>query len=263
MIPKLIHYCWFGGAEKPATIKKCIRSWRKNCPDYSIIEWNEDNVDISSCPLYVRQAYEAKKWAFVTDYIRLKVVYENGGIYLDTDVELIKNPNVLLNNQSYFGFEDGALVNTGLGFGAEKGASILSELMKDYSIIPFILPDGSYDTKSCPIRNTDVFLRHGLIQNNTFQILDNTITILPSEFLSPIDYKSRVKKVTNNTISIHWYLASWFSEKQKEWLKTEIRERRKKRAKDNWDIIIHTPNRIIRRILGDKQYEKLKHKLKH
>ena len=131
MIPKIIHYCWFGRNPKPELAVKCIKSWKKRCPDYEIIEWNEDNFDISSCPLYVRQAYEAKKWAFVSDYVRLKVVYDEGGVYLDTDVELKKGLDALLAYDAYFGFEDGTHVNTGLGFGAVKGAPILKEMMQD------------------------------------------------------------------------------------------------------------------------------------
>ena len=118
MIPKIIHYCWFGYGPKPKLAEKCIRSWKKYCPDYQIIEWNENNFDISACPLYVRQAYEARKWAFVTDYVRLKVIYENGGIYMDTDVELKKNLDNLLPYNAYFGFENYWVIATGLGFGA-------------------------------------------------------------------------------------------------------------------------------------------------
>ena len=160
-IPRTIHYCWFGRNPLPKLAQKCIKSWKKYCPDYEIIQWNEDNYDLSAAPLYVRQAYEAKKWAFVTDYVRLQVVYEHGGIYLDTDVELIKKLDPLLQYDAYFGFEDGKHIATGLGFGAVKGAPILRELMEDYHDIPFILPDGGYDTKTCPVRNTEVFLRHG------------------------------------------------------------------------------------------------------
>ena len=120
-IPKVIHYCWFGHNPKPEQALSCIASWKEKCPDYQIIEWNEDNYDISSAPLYVRQAYQEKKWAFVTDYVRLQVVFENGGIYLDTDVELKKSLNALLGYRAYFGFEDATYINTGLGFGAKQG----------------------------------------------------------------------------------------------------------------------------------------------
>ena len=148
-IPKIIHYCWFGGKPKPELAEKCIKSWKKHCPDYEIREWNEDNYDLAAAPLYVRQAYEAKKWAFVTDYVRLQVVYECGGIYLDTDVELKKNLDSLLGYSAYFGFEDGKWIATGLGFGAEQGTPILQELMDDYRDIPFLLEDGSEDAGYC------------------------------------------------------------------------------------------------------------------
>ena len=104
MIPKIIHYCWFGGGPKPKSVEKYIRSWKKYCSDYEIIEWNEDNFDISSSPLYVKQAYAAKKWAFVSDYARLKVVFEYGGIYFDTDVQVIKNIDTLLQYDAFFFF---------------------------------------------------------------------------------------------------------------------------------------------------------------
>ena len=119
MIPKKIHYCWFGGNPLPELAIKCLESWKKYCPDYEIIEWNETNFNLDSCE-YVREAYQAKKWAFVSDYARLKVVYDNGGIYLDTDVELIKSLDRLLKNKSFFGTETTGVVATGLGFGAEK-----------------------------------------------------------------------------------------------------------------------------------------------
>ena len=120
MLPKKIHYCWFGGNELPDLAIKCIESWKKYCPDYEIIEWNETNFDLECCD-FVKEAYKAKKWAFVSDYARLKVVYDNGGIYLDTDVELVKSLDILLQEKCYFGEETTGYVATGLGFGAENG----------------------------------------------------------------------------------------------------------------------------------------------
>ncbi len=120
MIPKTIHYCWFGRNPKPKLAEKCIRSWKRRCPDYEIIEWNEDNYDISSAPLFVRQAYEKKKWGFVPDYIRLDLINRFGGIYLDTDVEVLKRLDCFLENKSFFGLENNKYVALGLGFGAEK-----------------------------------------------------------------------------------------------------------------------------------------------
>lgn len=251
MIPKIIHYCWFGRNPKPKLAEKCIESWKKYCPDYEIVEWNEDNYDISAAPLYVRQAYEAKKWAFMTDYIRLQVVYENGGIYLDTDVELRKPLTSLLETKAYFGFENGRYIATGLGFGAEKGAGILKELMDDYREIPFVKNDGSFDTLPCPQRNTEVFLRKGLVQNNCKQTLCGDILILPTSYLCPIDYTTNEKRIMSETISIHWYQASWQSEEEQEERQKTLRKHRR----DSWK---ETRYRIMTGLLGEKTYERLK-----
>lgn len=258
MIPKTIHYCWFGRNPKPALAEKCIKSWKKHCPDYEIIEWNEDNFDISACPLYVRQAYEAKKWAFVTDYVRLKVVYDNGGIYMDTDVELIKNLDSLLSNKAYFGFEDGVHIATGLGFGAIKKHPILKGMMNDYIDISFIKPDGNYDTITCPQRNTSVFIKHSLIQNNSKQVIGGCL-VLPSEYLCPIDYNTGKKKITKSTLSIHHFSASW---QDKELQKMHRRNVIRKKREEAFDLIVHLPNRIAICMLGKTRYEKLKKVLK-
>ena len=209
MIPKRIHYCWFGRGEKPKLAEKCITSWKKYCPDYEIFEWNEDNFDIESCPLYVKQAYAEKKWAFVTDYVRLKVVCEHGGIYMDTDVELIKSLDSLLNNKAYFGFENRKYVNTGIGFGAEKGNEILVDMMSEYEDISFVFPDGSYNLITCPYRNTKVLEKYGLKQNGKKQILETDVLILPSIYFCPISYRTGNMRKSQKTISIHWFSASW------------------------------------------------------
>ena len=128
MIPKIIHYCWFGRNPLPKTAEKCIRSWKKCCPDYEIIRWDESNFDVN-CNEYCREMYEQEKWAFLTDYVRLRVVYENGGIYLDTDVEVIKPLDDLLHNSAYMGLETTDKVNTGLGFGAERNHWFIGENM--------------------------------------------------------------------------------------------------------------------------------------
>ena len=254
-IPKTIHYCWFGFNAKPALAKKCIKSWKKKCPDYQIIEWNEDNFDISQCPLYVRQAYEEKQWAFVTDYVRLKIIYEYGGIYLDTDVELKKSLNSLLEYEAYFGFEDGVYINTGLGFGANIHNQILYEMMEEYENISFIQADGSFDKMPCPQRNTEILLKHGLVQNDSWQVIDKNILILPSIYLCPLSYNTQKMEKSKKTLSIHWFSASWKS-------KQERKDHRKRIRKDDLDYIIHTPNRVLKKILGEKMYSKLKKKIK-
>ena len=255
MIPKTIHYCWFGRNPKPKLAEKCIKSWRKYCPDYEIIEWNEDNFDISACPLYVRQAYEVKKWAFVTDYVRLKVVFDQGGIYMDTDVELKKPLDPLLDHQGYFGFEDGVHISTGLGFGGIQGLPILKEIMDDYEGIPFIRADGSFDTETCPSRNTKVLLRHGLIQDDSRQVLAGDVLILPSIYLCPYSYETHDYLRSSKTISCHWFDASWRTEQEKAYHKNKLRQARK-------DSLIHAPNRLLLRLLGEKNYGKLKSTLK-
>lgn len=259
MIPKIIHYCWFGGNPLPKLAKKCIKSWKKYCKGYEIREWNEQTFDIASAPLYVRQAYEAKKWAFVTDYVRLQVVYEHGGIYLDTDVELLRSPYDLLDNHAYFGFENGIYIATGLGFGAEKGTPILQELMADYDGIPFLLEDGSYDQKSCPVRNTEVFLRWGLRQDNSEQMLAGKVRILPSSWLCPLNYWAGVGEVKNHTLSIHHFSGSWTTKEMQEERIKRIRERKKAERREFWRYL---PNRILLKIIGEKAYDKIRSRCK-
>lgn len=255
MIPKAIHYCWFGRNPKPKLAEKCIRSWKKHCPDYEIIEWNEDNYDLSMAPLYVRQAYEAKKWAFVTDYVRLQVVYEHGGIYMDTDVELIKPLDDLLTYDAYFGFEDERFIATGLGFGARKHAPILKELMDDYQDTPFLLQDGSYDVMPCPQRNTEIFRRHHLMQDGRRQILDGDILILPPIVLCPIDFETKLRRYSADTISIHWYDASWQTEEERNYCAEEVKKQRKKK------MVLFVKDRA-KQFLGEKTYLGIKKMMK-
>jgi len=259
MIPKVIHYCWFGGNPKPKLAKKCIRSWKKYCPDSEILEWNESNYDLSSAPLYVRQAYERKKWAFVTDYVRLQVVYDHGGIYLDTDVELLRSLDDLLENKAYFGFEDGECIATGLGFGAEKGIQILKEMMEQYHHCPFILPDGTYDLETCTERNTKVFIQHGLQPNGKYQVLDDNVFILPECVLRPYhDWKGTLN-IVPETISIHWYNASWQPDSYKKDKESSVNKAKEMRRKEFFHCL---PQRVLRKILGNATVDRIKETLK-
>lgn len=257
-IPKIIHYCWFGRNPKPGIAEKCIKSWRKRCPDYEIIEWNEDNFDISSAPLYVQQAYAAGKWAFVTDYVRLKVVWENGGIYLDTDVELKKKLDFLLDHKAYFGFEDQRKINTGHGFGAEKGTPILREMMEVYEQKSFLLPDGSCDSTPCPERDTQVFLRHGLRMDDSMQLLEGDILILPSIYLCPIVWLTKVRRHSVKTVSIHWFHASWHTEEEQAERAAEAKTIRRDLRKQRIDAHIEAGKGKLRKLLGDKRYHERK-----
>lgn len=216
MIPKKLHYCWFGGGQKPELAEQCIASWKRFCPDYEIIEWNETNLDLESFPAYVKEAYAAKKWGFVPDYIRIWIVYTYGGIYLDTDVEMIKPFDTLLLHPAFFGFESDKCVNLGHSFGAEAGNPLLLELMQDYEKKHFLLPDGSLDLTPSPQINTEIFKRHGLLLGGkTYQEIEKLAVVYPIEYFCPIDYYSGELKVTKNTYSIHHYMASWQSKKQK------------------------------------------------
>lgn len=230
MIPKKIHYCWFGSNPLPKKDKKCIESWRRYCQDYEILRWDESNYDISKNQ-YMKEAYDAGKWGFVPDYARLEIIYEHGGIYLDTDVELVKSLDELLVCESFMGFEDGEHVNPGLCIAAEPHHSAIKKLLDIYNGRRFLLPDGEPDLTPSPIMNTEKLKEMGLKQNNRKQIV-NGITIFPKEYFCPKDYKTGKLKVTENTYGIHWFHGSWQSPHHRRML-------------------------IVRRLIGDGLYFKL------
>ena len=235
-IPKVIHYCWFGKGKMPKLAKKCIKSWKKYCPDYEIICWNEDNFDLNQ-NRYMSEAYKAGKWAFVSDYARLKVIYDNGGIYLDVDVELLKPIDDLLLNQGFMGFDEKGIVASGLGFGAKKGNALIGEFLKDYEDIHVVSADGTFDLTPCPDRNTDTLKRLGMDMDNKSQVFMDMV-FLPDEYLCPMDYYTGKKNITKNTYSIHHYNASWTSPVTKRTTR-------------------------IKRIIGVKMYNKLYGKFLH
>jgi hypothetical protein len=235
-IPKVIHYCWFGKGKIPAISEKCIESWKKYCPGYEIVCHNEDNFDISQ-NRYAKEAYDAEKWAFVSDYVRLKVMYEQGGIYLDTDVELIKPLDDLIKDGGYMGFDDNGIISTGLGFACEKGNELVGRLLADYDEISFIRPDGTYDTTPCPDRNSETLKSLGMDFNNKAQIFMG-IRMLPEDYLCPMKYYTGKKIITENTYSIHHFCASWISKTSRRTL-------------------------FVKRITGVKLYDKLYGKFLH
>lgn len=207
MIPKTIHYCWFGGGELSTKAKKCIQSWKKYCPDYEIIEWNEDNFDVHQNE-YTKKVYAEKKYAFLSDYARLKIVYEQGGIYLDVDVELVKSLDDLLENDAYFGFETKEFINTGVGFGAKKGSIAVKTLLEEYNQ----LLDGTKDVIGCPKLNTEGVIKLGLERNGQLQKLADC-TVYPADYFNPYDDPTGRLNKTKNTYSIHWYAKSWLDKK--------------------------------------------------
>lgn len=205
MIPKKIHYCWFGGNPKPKLAEKCIASWRKFCPDYEIIEWNEDNFDVNQNG-YTRMCHAEKKYAFLSDYARLVVVAEHGGIYFDTDVEVIAPLDELLKEEAFYCFETPEYVASGLGFGSVAGGESILAMLKEYD---FLL-DGTQGTRGCPRLNTAALVKLGLRPDGTRQRVADAL-ILPSDYMNPFDPATGVIRKTENTLSVHWYSAAWLS----------------------------------------------------
>ncbi len=215
MIPKKIHYCWFGKNKKSKLAEKCIASWKKYCPDYEIIEWNEDNFDVSLND-YTKFTSSNNLYAYLSDYVRLWAVEKYGGIYFDIDVELIKSPEELRKYEAYFGFESDEFVNTGIGFGAqahhESVKAMLigyekrttAELEEDYRNSPFLT--GS------PRMNTRALVNLGLKQNGSEQTVNNA-KIFSAEYFCPFNDLTGEFKKTENTVSIHWYSKSAMGKK--------------------------------------------------
>ena len=207
MIPKIIHYCWFGGNEKSKLIKKCIASWKKYCPDYEIIEWNENNFDVNQCE-YTKFAASHNLYAYLSDYVRLKAVYEYGGIYLDTDVELIKSLDKLLDNEAFIGFETPDYVTTGLGFGGEKHSKAVGMMLSEYDDMNPDVFKEKYEKQGhltgSPTMNTNALLPLGLKRNGESQSLQGC-QVYSSDYFCPFDDYSGILTCTENTYSIHWY----------------------------------------------------------
>lgn len=207
MIPKKIHYCWLGRGKKTKLVEKCITSWRVHMPDYEIIEWNENNFDVNMNE-FTKMCYEKKSFAFLSDYMRLLIVYRQGGIYFDTDVEAVRSFDGLLNTGAFFGFETDEYVNTGEGFGAEANHIIVQQMIDEYDQ----LLDGEHGIIGCPQLNTKALQKNGLIQNGKKQFLGNAV-VYPSEYFNPYDDNTGKLKKTINTYSIHWYGKSWMDKK--------------------------------------------------
>lgn len=219
-IIKLIHYCWFGLSELPENAKNCIESWKRYCPDYKIIEWNESNFDITKNK-YIKEAYYAKKYAFVSDYVRYEVLYNFGGLYFDTDVEIIKPINHLLLRGPFMCCEeDGRKVKTlfksnhkiavasGLGLYAIPHMEIYKNILEVYNKSSFINSDGSYNQKTVVAHTTEILMANGLKDIFGVQQVKDII-IYPKSYFCPIDYYSGKLSITPDTVAIHHYNGSW------------------------------------------------------
>lgn len=202
-IPQIIHYCWFGKGKKPEIFEKCIQSWKIYMPQAQIVEWNESNIDVSSCP-FVKMAYENKKYAFVTDVVRLQVVYKYGGVYLDTDVELSTSLDDLMEYDAFFFFQNQNQINTGQGFGAKPNNKLIKKMLDDYENMEFTLEN--LKNIACPVINTKTIKKSlpSFKSNNTVQHIDKMI-FLPCDNYWPI--------------AIHYGEFSWQDEEQRKALK--------------------------------------------
>lgn len=210
VIPKKLHYCWFGGKPLPADTLRYIETWRRHCPDYEIKEWNESNFDLDLYP-YVREAYDAGKYAFVSDVARLYALATEGGVYLDTDVEIVQSLDRFLGHTAFTGFEDEHHVTTGI-MGAEKGARYACGNLEAYATRHFVRPDGTYDTTTNVAVITEYMSRHGLNYDNTLQDFPGLVTIYPREYFCPKDsyaYSRNQGCITTNTHAIHYFAGTW------------------------------------------------------
>ena len=217
MIPKVIHYCWFGRNPLPPLAIKCIESWKKFLPDYEIKEWNEDNFDVNIIP-YTSEAYAAKKYAFVSDYARFWILYNYGGLYFDTDVEVIKPLDDIIARGAFMGLEKdydphaGATaynaVAPGLGLGCNPGLGLYKKILDLYQSLHFNNPDGTINFKTVVDYTTELLVKDGLKNISGIQKV-NEIYIYPSEYFCPINIVSKKLHITPNTYTIHHYMGSW------------------------------------------------------
>ena len=245
MIPRTIHYCWFGGKPLTPLARKCIDSWRRFLPTFEIRQWDEDSFDVNAHP-YTRDAYRAGKYAFVSDYARFKILYGQGGLYFDTDVEVIRPMDDILEKGPFMGFElDGAdgrmAVNPGLGLAAEPGMELFREILEQYDSMSFFAPDGTMDAYTMIPMVTELLARKGLTGNAGIEEVAG-IRVYPASWFNPYDDATGQLKKTADTRTIHWYAKSWCppEAKSRVFLK-----------------------RMIRRILGTERVSALGNKLKN
>lgn len=221
-IPKVIHYCWFGGKPLPPLAEKCIASWKKYLPYYEIKRWDESNFDVNMIP-YTQQAYEAKKYAFVSDFARFWILYNYGGLYFDTDVEVIKPMDDIIAAGPFMGcenpYQEGATPNKlgvapGLGLGVNPGLGLYKELLELYSNLSFLKPNGKTHTKTIVEYTTEFLCEKGLRNTHSIQNIEG-VNIYPADFFCPMSYETGEINISDNTRTIHHYAKSWHGPKEK------------------------------------------------
>lgn len=212
-IPKVIHYCWLSGEKFPVLIQKCIDSWREKLPDYEIKCWSTENFDVNICQ-YTKEAFQEKKYAFVSDYVRLYALYNEGGIYLDSDIEVLRKFDDLLDNTAFTCFENNHSVAAWI-FGSVKGNPLFKKFLDYYTGKSFILPNGKYDLTPNPLPITCICQKEGLILNGKQQKLKD-IMIYPKEYFCPYNTATEQLDITENTYAIHYFNGAWISESKKQ-----------------------------------------------
>lgn len=232
LIPRVIHYTWFSGEPIPEHLKKCIDSWGKYAPDYEIKQWNAGNYDIGKNK-YMRQAYEHKKWGYIADVARLDILYQYGGIYMDTDVELIRNPDKLLYQIGFCGFEKWGVINMGGCSGAVPGNQAVKMMLDYRQDESFVREDGSLNKEPSGAYETHPLVTLGLKINNQTQVVGD-MTVYASDYFHPYDYMSGVTRLTPNTVSIHYFHGAWLDE--------SIRSQRKKATDQYFQVLERMKN---------------------
>lgn len=249
VIPKTIHYCWFGRGEKPAIFSRCYRSWVEKLPDYQIIEWNEDNFDVR-CNEYVSQAYDNKMFAFVSDYARLVALETQGGVYLDTDVEVLKSLDPFLSNSLFMGYESESGIAPGLIMGSVKGHPFLSDMRRFYESNSFIDEHGCMNTYTTVNNATDLLIRQGLVLDSEKQATVGDITIYPKRVFCPSEDERRTGEYSPETYTAHHYSATWRNEAYNRNLKNPM-----------FACFIEacaSSGRAVRHLFGDEKWESLR-----
>lgn len=206
MIPKVIHYCWFGRGKMPDLAIKCLASWKFFLPDYELLLWNEDNFDVDKVP-YVKEAYQAKKYAFVTDYVRLYALYHHGGVYMDTDVEVLKNLDELLGLPAFSGFESESEVQTAI-IGSEKNGKWVNEILNHYRTKRFVISDGSLDMTTNVEIISAIMSKNDFKLQNSYQVYSDCMHIFPKDYFCPKTRTGAIH-ITANTYCIHHFDGSW------------------------------------------------------